>query len=54
MEVIYYLFLKIPRPLFILLTLLFLFSMIVAHKHTTNKPSSTQEKQHGYNHSSPR
>ena len=45
---------KIPRPLLIPLALLFLFTLIVGLGHTTDDHRSTQEKHHGYNHSSAR
>ena len=54
MGVIFFLYRKLPRPLFILMVLMFLFTLIVGLGHTNKNHRSPQEKQHGYNHSSAR
>ena len=46
MAVIYYLFLKIPRPFFVLLALLFLVTVIVGMGHNANDHRNTQEIHH--------
>ena len=46
MGALYFLYYKLPRPLFILMALLFLFTMIVGLGRTNNNRPNHQEKHH--------
>ena len=54
MGVIYFLFYKLPRPVFYFMVVMFFLTMIVGLRHNKNDHRTDQEKYHVHDHSSPR